>query len=380
MPFRERSVMDDREEFCRLAQRAGANKRELCRRWGISPDRGYVWLRRYETEGRAGLADRSRRPLTSPLRSAEPLEKRVLELRDENPTWGGRKLRRVLIDDGMASPPAISTITEILRRHGKLDGPRAGETRDYIRFEHAAPNDLWQMDFKGHFALAKGRCHPLTVLDDHSRFSLAIAACADEQGSTVKQRLTQTFERYGLPLRILCDNGSPWGAVLSDEGHTQLTVWLLDLDVEIRHGRPYHPQTQGKDERFHRTLSEDVIKRTNLADLAAAQKAFDDWRAIYNNRRPHEALGLNVPASRYTASARAMPAVIQPAEYETGAETRTVQQNGWITFKGQYHRFSKAFVGKRVALRPTETDGVFDVCYRRHRLSQVDLRETISQP
>src|SRR6185295_14377358 len=211
MPFRERSVMDDREEFCRLAQRAGANMRELCRRWGFSPDRGYVWLRRYEREGRAGLADRSRRPLSSPGRSASDIEAKVLEVRAENPTWGGRKLRRVLIDDGMASPPAISTITDILRRHGKLDGPRAGEARDYIRFEHAAPNDLWQMDFKGHFALAKGRCHPLTVLDDHSRFSLAIAACADERGSTVKQRLTQTFERYGLPLRILCDNGSPWG-------------------------------------------------------------------------------------------------------------------------------------------------------------------------
>src|ERR1041384_3100456 len=129
MPFRERCVMDDREEFCRLAQRAGANMRELCLRWGISPDRGYVWLRRYETEGRAGLADRLRRPLTSPPRSAEPSEK---------PGRGvGGELRRVLVDGGMPSPPALPTITETLRRHGKLDGPRAGETRDYIRFEHA---------------------------------------------------------------------------------------------------------------------------------------------------------------------------------------------------------------------------------------------------
>ena len=204
-------------------------------------------------------------------------------------------------------------------------------------------------------------------------------ACANEQAATVRERLTKVFETYGLPLRILCDNGSPWGATGSDERHTTLTVWLLDLDVEVSHGRPYHPQTQGKDERFHRTLREDVLDRTSLADLAAAQSAFDDWRPIYSNRRPHEALDLDVPASRYASSSRAMPAVITPAQYETGAEVRKVQQEGWFSFKGRAHRWSKAFVGKTIALRPTDIDGVFDIYYRRHRLSQVDLREPMSQ-
>jgi len=372
--------MDEREEFCRLALRPGANVRALCRGWGISPDRAYVWIGRFEAAGREGLADRSRRPLTSPQRSASELEDQVLAVRAEHPTWGGRKIRRVLNDEGVSPPPAASTITEILRRHGQLDGPRAGQARDYIRFEHARPNELWQMDFKGHFALARGRCHPLTVLDDHSRYAMAVQACADEQSATVKDRLTKVFERYGLPLRILCDNGSPWGAAGGDVRHTRLTVWLLDLDIGVGHGRAYHPQTQGKDERFHRTLKEDVLDRAELPDLAAAQGAFDAWRAIYNTRRPHEALGMDFPASRYVPSSRTMPAVIQPAEYETGAHVRKVQQGGWFSFKGRMHRWSRAFIGKAIALRPTDTDGVFDVCYRRHRLSQVDLREAMSQP
>jgi len=282
MPFRERSIVDEREEFCRLALLAGANMRALCRRFGISPDRGYIWLGRYREAGREGLLDRSRKPLASPWRSAAAVEAKVLAVRAAHPVWGGRKIRRVLRNDGEAKPPAASTITEILRRHGKLEGPRAGERRAFMRFEHAAPNELWQMDFKGHFAMRQGRCHPLTVLDDHSRYALALRACANEQTLTVKDRLTAVFERYGLPRRILCDNGSPWGTSGSSERHTALSVWLLDLDVGVTHGRPYHPQTQGKDERFHRSLKEEVLDRIDLADLPGAQAAFDAWRQVYN--------------------------------------------------------------------------------------------------
>jgi transposase InsO family protein len=379
MPFRERSVVDEREEFCRLARLAGANKRELCRRFGISPDRGYVWLGRYRETGREGLEDRSRKPLSSPLRSSAEVEAKVLAVRAAHPAWGGRKIERVLRNDGQAKPPAASTITEILRRHGKLDGPGAGEPRAFVRFEHAAPNELWQMDFKGHFALGRERCHPLTVLDDHSRYALALQACANEQTETVKDRLTAVFERYGLPRRILCDNGSPWGTSGSSERHTPLSVWLLDLDVGVTHGRPYHPQTQGKDERFHRSLKAEVLGRTSLADLPEAQAAFDAWRHVYNTRRPHQALDMDVPASRYAMSQRSMPKTIDPPDYGTDDQTRSVQQGGRVSFKGRNITCSKAFVGRRVTFRATETDGVFDLCYRRHQLSQVDLRQLIVQ-
>ena len=379
MPFKESSIVSQRGEFCRLALLPGANVSELCRRFGIGRTTGHKWLDRYRAEGLAGVEDRSRRPRASPQRTSASVELEVLSLRAEHPCWGGRKLRRLLEWSGMERPPSASTITEILRRHGKLDGPRAGETRGHIRFEHVEPNDLWQMDFKGHFAMREGRCHPLTVLDDHSRFALELGACANERRATVQGRLEDVFRRYGLPWRMLADNGPPWGSV-GPERHTMLTVWLLDLDIELCHGRPYHPQTQGKDERFHRTLKGELLDRASFVGIAEAQRAFDGWREIYNNQRPHEGIGLEVPASRYRPSQRRMPDRIATPEYEPGVQVRKVDVNGQFQFKGRRLRCPKAFVGKPVALRATAADGVFDLCYRRHVLAQVDLRQNIVQP
>jgi transposase InsO family protein len=286
MPFEERSIMSHREEFCRLATAPGANVRELCRRFGICPTSGYKWIERWRAEGREGLSDRSRRPLTSPGRSSPAVEEQVLAVRRAHPRWGGRKIRRVLQREGLAEAPSASTATAILRRHGLLDGPRAGEARDWRRFESAAANDLWQMDFKGHVATAVGRLHPLTVLDDRSRYSLVLAACGDEREATVRARLTGAFRRYGLPWRMLADNGSPWGSAGGEP--TRFAVWLMDLDVALIHGRPYHPQTQGKEERFHRTLKGEVLDGRTFRSLEEAETAFAAWREVYNSRRPHE--------------------------------------------------------------------------------------------
>jgi transposase InsO family protein len=375
MPFEERSIVSQREEFCRLALAEGANRRELCRRFGIEPATGYLWLGRYREAGREGLEDRSRRPLSCPWRTPEEVEARVLEVRREHPAWGGRKIERVLHQAGLEGVPSPSTITEILRRHQLLDGPRAEKRRDFQRFEHPDPNALWQMDFKGHFRLTQGRCHPLTVLDDHSRYALEIGACANEQGSTVQARLQRLFERYGLPRRILADNGSPWGTSGSPQRHTVLTVWLLDLEVQVIHGRPYHPQTQGKDERFHRTLKAEVLDGRTFEDLDQAQTAFDLWREVYNTHRPHEALGMDVPASRYRMSPRPMPKIILPPDYEPQAHVRMVKRGGWFTFHRQVVLCPQAFVGRHIALRPSATDGLFDLCYRSHVLAQIDLRK-----
>ena len=212
MPWRELSVMDQREEFVRLALAPGANKSELCRGFGISRNKSHKWLKRYAAEGRAGLGDRSRRPHCSPTRSSDAIETEVLRIRARsNGAWGGRKIAAVMRREGVKPVPAPSTITEILRRHGKLEQRAAEHPGPYQRFERAQPNELWQMDFKGHFALPKGRCHPLTVIDDHSRYALAVEACGDEQDLTVRARLTAVFRRYGLPFVMLMDNGPPWG-------------------------------------------------------------------------------------------------------------------------------------------------------------------------
>jgi transposase InsO family protein len=375
MPWKEVSTMSLRLEFVTLAQEPAVNFRDLCRRFGVSPKTGYKWLRRFRHGGEAALADRSRRPRHAPGRTAAATEQAVLELRGQHPAWGGRKLRARLRALGQADVPAASTITAILRRHDRLAGGRAGQPRAFVRFEHAAPNDLWQMDFKGHFALGDGRrCHPLTVLDDHSRFALGLRACADEQGATVQRELTGLSRRYGLPVRMLMDNGSPWGDD-PDSPYTPLTVWLLRLGVRLSHGRPYHPQTQGKDERFHRTLKAEVLARGPFADPGVAQRHFDAWRGVYNLQRPHESLGLQVPASRYRPSPRPFPEVLPPITYPPGDEVRRVQEGGWFSYRGRAYRVAKAFRGQPVGLRRQGPPEQWQVWFCQTCLGTIDLTE-----
>jgi transposase InsO family protein len=364
--------MSLRREFVNLAEVEGANVSELCRRFGISRKTGYKWLGRNQESDSTGLADRSRRPHSSPSRTAPTVEQAVLSLRDKHPAWGGRKLRKVLLRSNEDAPSA-STITEILRRHGRLDEAEGAKHRAFVRFEREAPNELWQMDFKGHFAVNDGRrCHPLTVLDDHSRFNVGLQACGDERGETVRSKLTAMFRRYGLPRQMLMDNGSPWS---NEAGHTEtpLTVWLLRLGVRVAHGRPYHPQTQGKEERFHRTLKIELLKEGGFRDLAACQSRFDPWRETYNFERPHEALGLAVPASRFRTSERSFPEVLPPVEYSAEVSVRKVQAEGWFSFHGRLFRIAKAFRGERIGLRPTTTDGRWDVLFGTILWGAVDL-------
>ena len=295
--------MDARMEFVMLASMEGANVRGLCRRFGISPTIGYKWLKRWRVGGMAGLQEQSRRPQHSPSRSAAAMESAVLSVRLEHPAWGGRKITRRLKDLGHKAAPAPSTVTAILKRHGVELGAHGGGQSAFTRFERARPNELWQMDFKGHVALHAGRLHPLTVLDDHSRFAVVLAACANEQTEAVRQQLVIAFRRYGLPEGLITDNGSPWGDGPGSP-FTPLGVWLIEHGIRISHSRPYHPQTMGKDERFHRSLKAEVLSGPPFADLAAAERAFDHWRSVYNTQRPHDALELAVPANRYQPSPR----------------------------------------------------------------------------
>jgi len=380
MPFRAVSVMDQKREFVGFATAEGANLRDLCRRFGISAPTAYKWLERYRREGLAGLADRSRRPKASPLQTPAAIEAKVLAVRESsNNVWGGRKIKRALEDRGEADIPAASTITEILRRHNRLTEAGSAQHRGpWQRFERESPNELWQMDFKGHFAMHSGRCHPLTALDDHSRYNMILTACGNEQGQTVRGELEKAFRHYGLPLAMLMDGGPPW----SDPGgdpHTSFSVWLMRLGIRVLHGRPRHPQTQGKEERFHRTLNAEVVSGRSFRDLADCQRAFDDWRPRYNHERPHEALDMATPAQRYRPSSRAFPEVLPAIEYAPGDQVRKVDSGGFISFKNQAWRISKAFRGQYVALRPTDEDAVFDVHYCAHRIATLDLRQAESE-
>ena len=378
MRWRGSSVMDQREEFVRLALMPGANRAELCRRFSNSRKTGYKLLRRHATEGRAGLADRSRRPQRSPCRTPDAIEQEVLRIREaSNDAWGGRKIGKAMQRAGRRDVPAASTITAILRRHDRLAVRAGAHPGPYQRFERAAPNELWQMDFKGHFPLVAGRCHPLTVVDDHSRYAIALAACGDEQEATVRERLVAVFRRYGLPWAMLMDNGAPWGDA-GDQPYTIFTVWLLRLGVRVSHGRPKHPQTQGKGERFHRTLKAEVLSGHSFRDLPACQIAFDGWRHVYNHERPHEALGLAVPAERYRPSSRAFPETLPPIGYGPGDIVRKVDRGACFYLHNRKFRIGRAFCGQLIALRPTIEDGVFNVHYCTHHIATLDLRRAQS--
>lgn len=364
--------MDQRREFVRLAEAGTVSLSELCRRFGISRQTGHTLLRRYREAGDVGLLERSRCPHSSPRRSPDALEQRVVSLRAQHPSWGGRKLARRLADLGVGGVPAASTVTAILRRHGLVDPAEAARHRPYTRFAWEQPNDLWQMDFKGHFPTETARCHTLTVLDDCTRYALGLCACTDETETTVRTQLTALFRRYGLPWRLLADNGSPWGNTVGL--YTALGVWLMRLDVLLWHGRAYHPQTQGKAERFHRTMRVELLQARRFHDIADCQAALNEWRGIYNTQRPHEALEMATPASRYQPSPRSFPDVLPEPEYHASDIVRRVQRDGYLSFQGTRFKLSQAFHRMPVALRPTHTDGPWDVFFMRFHVAQINLR------
>lgn len=376
MPWKELTLMSTRLEFVLFAQRPDANIAALSRAFGISRKTAYKWIERYRSAGEGGLQDQSRKPHVSPACSAADLETQVLKLNSLYPYWGARKLQGLLPES--VGCPHHSTIDAILRRHGRqVVGAPARTVEAPLRFEHEAPNLLWQMDFKGHFALtdqAAGHCHPLTILDDHSRFSLCLTACGNEQRTTVQEAIAATFERYGLPERITADNGPPWG-MTGSVGLTQLEVWLIRLGIRISHSRPYHPQTQGKDERFHRTLKLELLERRGFNSLAACQVAFDEWRERYNMVRPHQALGQKPPITRYRPSGRTLPTTLPVVEYPSTDIVRTVTNKGDISYLSQRYFVGQGLKSNQVALRPSDTDGVLDIYFCHHRVHQIDLRK-----
>ena len=376
MPWQTRDLMTLRREFIELALHEGANRRALCRHYGISPKTGYTLIARYQAEGDAALQNRSRRPLHSPDRTPPALEAAVVALRRLHPAWGGRKICRRLQDLGHEEVPAPSTITHILRRHGLL-GQEEAPTSAPQRFEHAEPNALWQIDFKGYFETAAGRCHPLTLLDDHSRFNLILKACDRMDSVTVQAGLVEVFERYGLPVRINADNGAPWGTP-SAHGRSlsELAIWLIRHGIRVSHSRPYHPQTNGKEERFHRSFKAEVLAGRSFENLERAQAAFDHWRTVYNCERPHEALGLDTPIRHYQPSKRLYHPALRPIEYGPNDQVVMVGWDGKVVFQGRRLRVSNALLRLPIAFRPVEMqDGVYDIFFCHHRLMRLNLHE-----
>lgn len=374
MPWPVNDLISVRLEFVQLASHPDSNKRELCRRFDITATVGYKWLKRYRQGGEAALVNRSRRPHRTPTQTDHGIEELIIELREQNPAWGARKLRRRLLDLGHTALPATSTITDILRRHGLISSQQSQSAQHFQRFERSAPNELWQIDYKGHFGLNRGRCHPLCALDDHSRYNVLLSACIDQAENTVRERLIGAFRRYGLPTQVLWDNGAPWGSGGGRE-FTSLDVWLMRLGIGVIHGQPYHPQTQGKEERFHRTLKAEVLGRGGWRDCQDVQQAFDRWRPVYNHQRPHDALDLATPASRYQISQRTYPETLPSVDYDDGVEVRKVGDGGWISYRSRQCKVGRAFVGQLVGIRRTDREDICQIIFLTHVIKELDLRQ-----
>jgi len=372
MPWKERTVMSQKLEFVQAAQSTD-NFRLLCSQFGITTPTGYKYLNQYLSYGEEGLKERSRRPKKQPTKTCKDIEDLIVSLRKKH-TWGGEKIRVYLINAGFdqKTMPSEKTIDRILKRNGLITEEESQKHRGWIRFEHEYPNDLWQMDFKGHFATEDARCYPLTILDDHSRFCITIKSCGDQLTDTVRSHLIDVFREHGLPKRMTMDNGSPWGYSGKQE-HTTLTAWLIQLGIYVSHSRPGHPQTQGKLERFHRTLKLELLSRFKFINLIEAQEGFDWWRDIYNTQRPHAAIENRRPMDRYKTSERVYPEKMPLIEYDENFIVRKVQYGGLIHLNGAVYRVGDAFHGQPVGIKNGE-DGLLDIYFGHQRINKIDLR------
>ena len=373
MSWKEKTVEQSREEFVLAALCGEDSISELCRKAGISRPTAYKWIRRYQ----AGepLSDRSHTTRDHPNRTPPETEALILEARTRHPTWGGRKLIRYLQDKGYQNLPAASTATEILKRGGRISPEESEAHKPYRRFQKEEPNQLWQMDFKGHFAMADGRrCHPLTMSDDCSRKLLCLDAYDNERWKSVERSLLRVFSEYGLPDAILSDNGPPWAD--HTNGYTPYEIWMMQLGILPMHGRALHPQTQGKEERFHRTLKEDVLKRYTIRDLVEAQSIFDHYREEYNVERPHAALNYDVPEKHYRSSARKLPSTWGEPEYDAGATLRKVNCKGYLSIQKHRYYLSESFAGKYVELL-FRSENKVRVCYGAYKIAKINLSEKL---
>lgn len=377
--------MDQRQEFTMLASHPGANISLLCSRFNISRRTGYKWLSRYNESGIEGLKDQSRCPKNAPMQTPDIVEKRIIELRKENPEWGAKKLHKLLENEKHSGlfqtvVPARGTITRILKRNGLINELRSQQSKHWQRFEYEQPNELWQMDFKGDFGLLNSkRCHPLTITDDHSRFNIGLFACDNQRCESVRELLSKVFYTYGIPDKILADNGSPWGAtgqkaIDGERVYTTLEKWLMAHRIKLIHGRAYHPQTQGKEERFHRTLKTELLNYRQFKDIAHCQHEFNQWREKYNCKRPHEAIDFEMPVNRYKPSLRTFENVITLPQYDSTDSVYKVHANGFISYKKGQLKIGKAFIGDQIAVRETQSDGILEIYYYDQLIRTISLQ------
>jgi transposase InsO family protein len=375
MPWRVTGVMGLRIAFVQRVSEGRESFAAVCRAFGVSRPTGYRWWRRYCLAGSAtALQDRSRRPQRSPGRTVRRVEAQVVKLRQRH-GWGARKLRVLLAAEGIILPEI--TIHRILKRHDLIERDRSARPA-VQRFERGSPNELWQVDFKGEMPCGRRRCYPLSVLDDHSRFAVGLFGLAGTRAVPVQRSLIAAFEQYGMPAALLLDHGPPWWSTTNGHGFTWLSVWLMQQGIRLCYSGVGHPQTQGKVERFHRTLKHAVRRHGYPPNLPAWQSWLSDFRDEYNGLRPHESLDLAPPASRYHPSPRAYDPHPPVWEYPEGAEVRRLNSQGCLDWQRRRLFVCEALAGQHVQIKPL--DHLLLVRYRDTYVREIDLGTGRSRP
>jgi transposase InsO family protein len=339
-------MSEQRVKFAIRASSGHEEMKALCREFEISRPTGYLWLKRFrECDRIEELREKSRRPQRSPNQTKSEIEQRLIALRQQYPDWGAGKLVELLKRQQVVIP-AI-TAHRILLRNGLVrDQDRHPAATKH--FEREAPNQLWQMDFKGMPEKRPG-CLPLVVIDDHSRYLLGLFGTTSTKAQPVQESLTLVFQRDGLPEAMLMDHGTPWWNMQSSSGWTWLTVWLMKQGIRLYLSGYRHPQTQGKIERCNGSLEAAMSKRPK-PDRQSWQAWLDAYRQEHNHVRPHEALRMDVPAQHWEPSRRAFPEQQKLWEYPDPVHVRKVRENGGVSFRGQSYFVSRALIGENVQM------------------------------
>lgn len=368
MPWDTRNQMDQRTEFA-LKALTTDNFRALCRDYGISPRVGYKWKQRFLSEGLAGMGNQSRRPQCSPEQLQEAVIFELVHLKRRHPHWGPRKIRELYLRQHHRAP-SESSVKRVLERCGLTQKRRIRRIGQSARIAGArkaeAPNDLWTVDFKGWWYDPQGRCQPLTVRDQYSRYLLELRAVGDARTETIRACFERLFEKHGVPKAIRSDNGPPFACSHALLGLSRLSVWWMANGIELERSRPGCPQDNGSHERLHR----DIACQLESASHRDRQAAFDTWRSEFNNERPHEALAMKVPAELYRSGSQPWHGTPEELAYQ-GMSTRRVTRAGTLTYQGEHIFLSTALGGWHIGLAP-RSDGSLAVHFCHLALGHIE--------
>ena len=367
MSWECKTVEEKREEFVVSAE-SSCNFSALCREYAITRKTGYKWLKRH-AEG-LPMSDADRAPLHIANKTPHETERLILDLRADNPGWGARTIHRVLTNQGYASLPCVKTVNNILSRNGCIDPVESQKRTPIQRFAREHSNDMWQTDFKGEFRMNNGNyCYPLDIIDDCTRFAIRVIPF-ESTANVVIPSFQAAFREFGMPNSVLSDNGAQFAGFRHGIG--QFEKFLMNLDILPIHGRIKHPQTQGKIERFHRTMKDELLRFRTFDNLDNADDALQEWRRKYNNVRPHEALNMLCPAEVYVRSGREYPEKIEPYEY--GSEYRVIKVNSWgyVRFAHYQVYISETMIDELIGFRHSDDGNAFIACYRNFKIAEFD--------